>query len=143
MTLPVSGTISIGDLNTESGVAATTNKGLSWLNGNLKSFNGTYNFTQSYGKTWYQKNNAYFNCTMDNRDSQCNCNNCATSQCAQCLGTNVGFGWSQCGAYSACANCACDNKGWLQANCNCGNFQNCAYNCAFVYATNCNCACRC
>lgn len=138
MTLPASGAISIGAINTETGVAATTNKALTWLNGNLKSWNSQYNFTQSYSKAWYQKTNAYFNCTLDNRDSQCNCNNCN----CQCSNPSAWQLPSSTAAYGACSNCACDNRSWLQTNCNTPTYNNCNYNCYYTNC-NCNCACRC
>lgn len=137
MTLPASpNSVSIGQINTETGVAETTNKGLSWLSSNMKG--GATNLDVTRNKAWYQKNNAYFNCTLDNRDSQCNCNNCNCGQCGiadcggQCLGPY---------SYGACSNCACDNRSWLQNNCNCG-YTNCAYNC-YLQRYNCDCACRC
>jgi hypothetical protein len=152
MTLPT-GTISISNLNTEVGAAATTARGLDWLGGNVKGAT-VYNLGAVKGLTWLQRNNVAANCTA-NMAGQCNCQvNCGTVQgnpsgfnggTANYGGTPVA-GFTNCTANAACnCNCNCDNRAWLQANCNCAaanGYNNCAYNCNYNNC-NCNCACDC
>jgi hypothetical protein len=145
MTLPASGTISVNQLNTETAVASTTTKSLTWLNGNTKSWSGVYSMDQIYSFAYYQKNNAAQNCTA-NMAGACNCNvtNC-NSVCCQVQTQKNGIQNynCNCSAIGACSNCNCDNRAWLQPNCNCG-YSNCAYNCNCACSVpDCNCNCDC
>lgn len=122
MTLPASGAVSLGDVNTEIGAAATATRDMYWVSTNtkdtLKNMNGLHS------RAWYQRN-VDGNCNNGN----CNCvGNCGNIQCNQCFA-------------SQCVNCTnCDTKAYLQANCNCA----CTYNCNANLATyNCNCLCNC
>lgn len=140
MTLPASGTMSLGAIRTEA--AASGAFGLNWLASNMKSFGG-YNLSSEYNLAWIQRNNVAANCTL-NMSGQCNCVvNCAAVQTNSSGYDGVG-GLTNCNANSACnCNCNCDNRAWLQVNCNCAaayGYNNCAYNCDY---TNCNCNCNC
>jgi hypothetical protein len=122
MPTPASGTISLSNVNTEIGVAATTARDMSWVRSNTKDTASSLG--SIYNRAWYQKNNAG-NCNNGN----CNCGgNCGNIQCGQCFA-------------SQCINCTnCDARAWLQGNCNCA----CTYNCnANLFSYNCNCACAC
>lgn len=122
MPTPASGTISLSNVNTEIGVAATTARDMSWVRSNTKDTASSLG--SIYNRAWYQKNNAG-NCNNGN----CNCGgNCGNIQCGQCFA-------------SQCINCTnCDARAWLQGNCNCA----CTYNCnANLWSYNCNCACAC
>lgn len=146
--MPVSGN-SLYGLNATIGNGVNP-IGLNWLNGNQKGFGGAYNIAAMQGLEWYAKNNSY-NCTLNN------CSQCEPAfvsgnyNCAAVQGNPSAFdggasaaancGLTNCTANGAC-NCACncDNRAWLQSNCNCGANCNCAYNCNY---NNCNCNCDC
>jgi hypothetical protein len=122
MPTPASGPISISNVNTEVGAAATTARDMAWVRSNTKDTASALGSIRS--RAWYQKNNAG-NCNNGN----CNCGgNCGNIQCGQCYA-------------SQCVNCVnCDGRAWLQVNCNCA----CTYNCnANLWSYNCNCACQC
>lgn len=140
MTLPASGTISLSNVNTEIGSAATTARDLAWVKANTKD--SVSNLGALYKRAYY-KRNMDGNCNNGNcQCSNCNCGNCACSQCSDC----------NCNCPSNCIaiacgniNCAnCDTHAWLQTGSNCA----CTYNC---YNWNCfttgsyacfNCACK-
>lgn len=128
-------------LNTEIGVASSTNRSLSWLNGNTKGWGGVYSFATIYGWKYYQKTNVAQNCTA-NMTGECNCNNCGAVQT-----NNSGWGgpsYTNCNAYGACSNCNCDNRAWLQPWTSTTAYNNCAYNCDYnnCNCPNCLCLCR-
>jgi hypothetical protein len=126
MTLPSSGSISFGDLITETGQPGGYSSSMSWVNANGKLSVGgatgmTY-FAQMYDKAYYQNNN-YGNCDDGNCTNNCNCGNI---NCNNCI-------------INGAVNCAnCDGQAYLQPNCNC----NCTYNCTTEQTSyNCNCDC--
>lgn len=118
MTLPGSGSISLGSINSETGRGGQTS--LSFVNGSLlkPGYRNRYDLNSYHGFAWYQKNN------------EANCNN---GNCGNCTGN---CGNIQC---INCQNCYqfncnnCDGQAWLQPNCNCGS-TNC-----MCFAGNCNC----
>jgi hypothetical protein len=125
MTLPISGDISINDINVELGLPSTAQIDLSFINNLvLPAQRPSDPNVDSYrGKAYFQNNTAG-NCNNGN-EVNCNCDvgdrNC--DNCKNCNAIN-------------CANC--DAQPWLQTNCNCA----CTYNCNMIETTvNCNCDC--
>ncbi len=135
MTLPASGTISISQVNTEVGAAATTNRALSWVQSNTvyayKDLNSIHNYSWF---TSYSSKNSY------SRTPTSYTSNCAANCAGQYNGYNYdgGGGWTNCYLYTNCAITTYSHGTYLQANCNCNC--NCAYNCHY---NNCNCQCQC
>jgi hypothetical protein len=142
MTLPL-GKIAYSDVNTETGAPATRSIGMNWIHDNTKANQRANNLANVRGKTWYKKtnegncNNGNCNCKKDDRGGAFAAlmlggmfGNCKASQCYNCTAAQ-------------CVNCAnCDNRPWLQTNCNCA----CTYNCKAVGIINncdCNCDCNC
>jgi len=130
MTLPISGDISINNINVELGLPGTAQIDLSFINNLVLPAQRPSNpNVDSYrGKAYFQ-NNTSGNCNNGN-EVNCNCDcggaggpalNC--NNCTNCNAIN-------------CANC--DAQRWLQTNCNCA----CTYNCNVNTVTfDCDCAC--
>jgi hypothetical protein len=126
MTLPISGDISINNINVELGLPSTAQIDLSFINNLvLPAQRPSDPNVDSYrGKAYFQNNTAgncnngnEVNCACDAGDINCgNCTNCNAINCANC-----------------------DTQPWLQTNCNCVTAP---YNCNMNPTTiNCNCDC--
>lgn len=129
MTLPASGVLTIGAINTELGRAATTaSTTMSFINGLVKAAQrpAQPNMAAYLGKAYYARTNDG-NCTV----------NCATN--CDCGGSNPIDSGINC-IYTGGVNCVnCDAQSWLQTNCNCGPG---GYNCTYrTTRTDCNCNC--
>lgn len=123
MTLP-SSTISVNDVNVETGRGSGANTALSWVKDATKAaYRPTSpNLASVRGYAYYTRN-ADGNCNNGNCG---NCSgNCGNIQCQNC--------------YTSAINCAnCDGQNWIQPNCNCA----CTYNCNNNEVSyNCNCDC--
>lgn len=126
MTLPTSGSISLQDINIETGNSPTYSSSLNWIKSITKAAyqQTSPSLNNYYGFAYYQKSNEG-NCANGNCTANCNCGNI---QCTNC--TIVGT-----------VNCVnCDSQSLLQPNCNCA----CTYNCVTAEISfNCACACAC
>lgn len=115
--LPSSGAISLSNVNTEVGAAATTTRGLDWVRANtwysytdLNSLHGLYWFTP-----------------VSSQNSITRTPTATTTNCS----SNVGSG----NIVTTVSQCSYSHGTHLQAACNC--------NCAYKKYSNCNCNCAC
>lgn len=145
MTLPASGEISIASVNTEVGAAATTSRGLDWVQSN--TYYGFKDLNSIHSLAWFTAYSSVNSVSRGSTWTTTNCTtNCASQRNTQGYPTNLGQCYSpsdntNCTAIAAsnCNQCGYSHGTYLQGNCNCAcncYVCNCNYN-------NCNCNCNC